>query len=142
MTTYINGTATGGAKAQESFIVATYVATTVNGKISTFSQVLQNTAKRWDTTNSKFVSTTTGECWQFFYNAGRDNNFNWDVAIYLNGAQIVLPGITGGFNLTYNLAKFTPVVLNFVAGDYIEFWAPSAATTSVPSITIYGIRVA
>ena len=142
MTTYINGLATGGAKPQESFIVATYVATTVNGKISTFSQVLQNTAGRWDTTNSKFVATTTGECWQFFYNAGKGNNFTWDVAVYLNGAAIVLPGISGGFNLTYNGFKFTPVVLNFVAGDYIEFYAPSAAVINVPSITVYGIRVA
>jgi hypothetical protein len=142
MTTYINGLATGGSKPQESFIVAKWVATTTNGKITTFSQAYQNTAGRWDTTNSKFVSTTTGECWQFFYNAGSGNSVTWSVDIYLNGAAIVLPGITGGFSLSNGGTRFSPIVLNFVAGDYIEFFAPSATVVTVPSITVYGIRVA
>ena len=143
MTTYINGLPTGGAKAQESFIVGSAIFTGTGPlKINTISIVTANAAGRWDATNSKFVSTTTGECWSFALNRFQGTNPTLSafaaMQFYLNGALTQTKLVDANFGTFFSNLPF---VFTFSAGDYLEIYATSGSA-NVPAFNISGIRVA
>lgn len=144
MTAYINGLPTGGAKAQESFIVGSAIFTSGTGpvKINTISIVTANAAGRWDATNSKFVSTTTGECWSFALNRFSGTNPTLSalttMQFYINGVITQTKLVDPNFGTFFSNLPF---VFTFSAGDYLEIYATNS-TVNLPAFNISGIRVA